>query len=236
MPYPIAHPAAVLPLARLMGRFAVPSALAIGSVAPDLWYLIPFIERDDTHSLAGLAWFCVPVGLALYLLFHLFAKQPLIALTSPRLGAYTPSRLPQATWLAVVISLFAGGLTHLGWDALTHSYDELFPRFNWLQHGSSALGSAVLLWWGTQRLRAAPPARPVLSARVRLCTVAALLGSAALAALHAAALPAHDLPFHDLPALRQFARSTGVAALEALAVALFIYCLLFQRKMLRRAA
>jgi hypothetical protein len=133
--------------------------------------------------------------------------------------------------MAVLLSLAAGALTHLAWDELTHSYDELFPRFNWLQHGSTVLGSAVLLWWGARKLRAAPPAPAVLSLRARLCTIAALLGSAALAAFHSAQLPAHDLV-----ALRHFARTAGIAALEALAVALFIYCLAFQRKMLRRAA
>lgn len=231
MPYPIAHPAAVLPLARVMGRFGVPSALAIGSITPDLWYFIPFVERPESHSLAGLAWFCAPVGLLLYLLYHLLLKQPLIALLSPRLGAFTPARMPQVSWLAVAVSLLVGALTHLGWDDLTHSYDELFPRFNWLQHGSTLLGSAVLLWWGAQKLREAPPAPPMLSMRVRLCTIAGLLGAALLAAFHAAQPPAHDLA-----ALRHFARTTGFAALEALGVALFIYCLLFQRKMLRRAA
>jgi hypothetical protein len=66
VPYPFAHPAAVLPLA----RFGVPSALVIGSVAPDLWYLLPFIDRAQTHSLSGVLAFCLPAGLLLYLLFH----------------------------------------------------------------------------------------------------------------------------------------------------------------------
>lgn len=231
MPYPFAHPAAVVPLARLMGRFAVPSALAIGSIAPDLWYFIPELERSDSHSLIGLASFCLPVGLLVYALYHLFLKQPLIALVSPRLRAFTPPRLPQASWLAVVVSLLAGALTHLGWDAFTHSYDELFPRFNWLQHGSTLFGSAVLAWWGAQKLREAPPAPPLLSRRVRVCTLLALLGTAAFAAFHAA-----QPPSSDLVALRHFVRTAGFAALEALGAALFIYCLLFQRKMARRAA
>ena len=89
MPYPFAHPAAVLPLARPMGRFAVPSALAIGSVVPDLWYFVPFADRADSHSLAALFWFCLPAGLAAYALFHLLLKQPLTSgslSSSPRCG------------------------------------------------------------------------------------------------------------------------------------------------------
>ena len=230
MPYPFAHPAAVLPLARPMGRFAVPSALALGSVTPDLWYFVPLIERADSHGLAGLAWFCVPAGLLLYALFHLLLKQPLIALISPRLGAFTPAGLPAVPWHAVIVSLLVGALTHVGWDELTHSYDD-GSQHNWLQHASTALGSAVLAWWAAQKLRAVAPSPGPLSPMARVCIACALLAAAALAALHAA-----EPPSPDLLALRRFLRTGGLAALEALGAALFIYCLLFQRKMVRRAA
>lgn len=96
MPYPFAHPAAVLPLARPMGRFAVPSALAIGSVLPDLWYIVPLVDRADSHSLAALFWFCLPAGLLSYVLFHRLLKQPLIALLSTRLGRFACAGLPAA--------------------------------------------------------------------------------------------------------------------------------------------
>jgi len=230
MPYPFAHPAAVLPLPRLMGCFGVPSALAIGSMVPDFWYFAPFVERGESHSVAGLAWFCLPIGLLLYALFHLFLKQPLIALLSPRLGNFTSPRLPAAPWSAVVVSLLVGAVTHLAWDALTHSHDEGW-RHNWLQHLSTASGSLVLGWWIWRKLRRAPAAPSPLSPLARIVTLVAFVTIAAFAALHEAAPPAPDLL-----ALRQFLRSGGLAALEALGAALFIYCLLFQRKMARRAA
>jgi len=230
MPYPFAHPAAVLPLARPLGRFGVASALAIGSVAPDLWYFVPFVERGDSHSVAGMAWFCLPAGLLVYALFHLFLKQPLIALLSPRLRAFTPARLPAVPWSAVIVSLLAGTVTHLAWDGLTHSYDEGW-RHNWLQHASTASGTLVLGWWIWRKLRRAPAAPAALSPLARAATLLAFVAVAALAALHEAAPPAPDLY-----ALRQFLRTGGLAALEALGAALFIYCLVFQRKMARRAA
>lgn len=213
-----------------MGRFGVPSALAIGSMAPDFWYFIPFVERGASHSIAGLAWFCLPCGLLLYALFHLFLKQPLIALLSPRLGAFTPPRLPAVPWIAVLVSLLMGALTHLAWDALTHSHDEAW-RHNWLQHASTAGGSLVLGWWIWRKLRRAPAAPSALSPLARAATLLGFAAVAAFAALHEAAPPAPDLL-----ALRQFLRSGGLAALEALGAALVIYCLLFQRKMARRAA
>ena len=230
MPYPFAHPAAVLPLVRPMGRFAVPSALAIGSMAPDLWYFVPLVERPDSHSLAALFWFCLPAGLLVYALFHLLFKQPLIALLSPRLGSFTPQRLPAVPWHAVIASLLVGALTHLGWDALTHSHDDPFQRHNWLQHASTALGAAVLAWWAWHKLRCAPAAPSTLSPLARVCIGCTLLGAAALAAWCAA-----ELPSPDLVALRGFLRTGGLAALQALGAALLVYALLFQRKILRRA-
>lgn len=231
MPYPFAHPAAVLPLARPLGRFAVPSALAIGSMAPDLWYFVPFLGRDESHTLAALGWFCLPAGLIVYTLFHRILKQPLIALLSPRLGAFTPAAMPEVPLRAVMVSLLAGALTHLAWDALTHSYDDGLQRHNWLQHASTALGTIVLGWWAWRRLRRVPAAPGPLSPRVRAGILLVLLGAASLAAWATAEAPAADLL-----ALRQFLRTAGFAAVQALSVALLVYCLLFQRKMLRRAA
>ena len=230
MPYPFAHPAAVLPLARPLGRFAVPSALAIGSMSPDLWYFVPLIGRSESHSLAGLAWFCLPAGLLVYALFHLFVKQPLIALVSPRLGAFTPAGLPAVPWYAVMVSLLVGALTHVVWDHLTHSYEHGWQH-NWMQHVSTACGSAVLAWWCAQKLRRVPPAAGPLSLIARVCITGALLAAALVAAWLAA-----EPPSSDLLALRRFLRTGGLAALQALGAALFIYCLVFQRKMIRRAA
>jgi hypothetical protein len=200
-------------------------------MAPDFWYLVPLLERGDSHSLAGLACFCLPAGLLVYALFHLLLKQPLVALVSPRLGRFTPASLPDVPWLAVMVSLLAGALTHLAWDALTHFYDDGLQRHNWLQHASTALGTMVLGWWSWRKLRLVPAAPGPLSPLARASIILALLGAAALTAWITAEPPAADLR-----ALRQFLRTGGIAAVQALSVALLVYCLVFQRKMLRRAA
>ena len=216
MPYPFAHPAAVLPLAPLMGRFAVPSALAIGSVVPDLWYFVPMVTRVQSHSAAALIWFCIPLGLLVYALFHVLLKEPMIELLSPRLAAFSSPGLPAARWHAVLISLLAGAATHLVWDALTHSNDYAVHGHNWAQHASTALGTAVLLWWGWRKLRAAPlPRDAVLSLRSRIGIGLLLVAPAAAAALLGAV---------DNGNLRTFVRSAGLAALQAMAVAIFVYC------------
>jgi Domain of unknown function (DUF4184) len=222
VPYPFAHPAAVLPLARPMGRFAVPSALVIGSVIPDLWYFLPLVGREASHSPAGLLWFCLPVGLAAYVLFHVLLKQPLIALISPRLASFACAGVPAVPWYAVVASLLAGALTHIVWDPLVHH--------SWLQHASTLAGSAILAWWIWRKLRGAPtPSHaPQLTPLSRAFVIAGLLGAMAVAALWSAD---SGIAF-DRPALRHLLRTAGIAGLQALGAALVVYCILFQRKML----
>ena len=227
MPYPFAHPAAVLPLARLMGPLAVPSALAIGSTLPDLWYFVPLASRDESHSIPALLWFCLPLGAAAYLLFHLVLKQPLVALISPRLGAFACAGLPRVPWYAVAASLVAGALTHIAWDALVHS-----PDHRWLQHASTALGSAILAAWIWRKLRRAPRPTgiPGLSRRARACVALAALAAMALAALWTADIS----PALDRATLRYLLRTAGLAGLEALAAALFFYCAIWQLRAARR--
>ena len=229
LPYPFAHPAAVLPLARPMGRFAVPSALAIGSIAPDLWYLVPGLARHDTHGAFAALWFCLPAGLLAYLAFHLLLKQPLLALLSPRLGAFACRGLPAAAWPAVMASLLAGALTHLAWDAATHAFEDAW-RHNWVQHASTATGTAVLAWWISRKLRGAPAAASPVSSFSRTCVLICLAGAMMISALWSA----DRWLAPDAAALRHFARTAGVAALQGLAAALLLfsllYCLLFQRK------
>jgi hypothetical protein len=227
VPYPFAHPAAVLPIVPLMGRFAVPSALAIGSVTPDLWHLVPFAERADSHSAAALLWFCLPAGLLAYALFHLVLKQPLIALLSPRLEAFACKGLPRAPWYAVVVSVLVGALTHLAWDALTHTNDHTMQDPNWFQHANTALGAAILGWWIWRRVRRVPPLPFQVSAFHRGCVALAIGGVMAIAGLNAAdSWPAFD---------RQLIKSVGIGALQGLAVALLVYALAFRRKILRHA-
>ena len=221
MPYPFAHPAAVLPLARLMGPLAVPSALAIGSIVPDLWYFVPLATRDQSHGIPALLWFCLPLGAAAYFLFHLLLKQPLIALLSPRLGAFACAGLPRVPAYAVAASLVAGALTHIAWDSLVH-----YPQPPWLQHASTALGTAVLAGWIWHKVRTArvPAAALRLSPVVRMSVVLAALGVMAAVA----ACTADVAPALDRGTLRHLLRTAGIAGLQGFGAALLCYCALWQ--------
>jgi hypothetical protein len=237
VPYAFAHPAAVVPLAKLLGRSAVPSALAIGSVIPDAWYLIPGLERGDTHNLLGVLWFCLPAGLVAYAAFHLIFKQPMLALAprnlAGRLAAWTSPGLPAVPWLAVAGSVLAGIATHLVWDALTHTdylkvlNTELFAGVRLqqvLQHGSTLLGSAFLAGWLWRKLRATQP-RPELRGlqpRVRAAVLAAMIVLPAIA--FCAVLQALDGE-----SLRIALRAAGVTGLCAFGVVALSFCLAWRR-------
>lgn len=234
MPYPFAHPAAILPLARPMGRFAVPSALAIGAIAPDLWYLVPPLARAHSHSLIGLLAFCLPAGIVAYLAFHLLLKQPLLALLprsiACRLAGVTAERLPRVPWTAVLASLLAGAATHVLWDAATHDRFVVHDM-QVLQHVSTLLGTAMLAAWLWRWLRdAAPqdlPPRCVLPPLARGCIVGLLIGLTAGWTWRIAGLEAIGLP-QDLEEWRYAMRTAGLAGVQALALSSIGYAVLWK--------
>lgn len=236
MPYAIAHPLAVIPLARLLGRRAVPSALVIGSLVPDAWYLVPGIERPLSHTAPGLVLFCLPAGLALYLLFHLLLKEPLLCLLPPgiarRAAAHASPRLPGRPWLWVCACLVLGAATHQAWDAFTHAgpFSRHLPLLHApvlgmelhrvLQHLSTLVGGALVAAWTWRTLRATQPVPySVLPHRSR---VAAVGSFAALALLVFGAVLA--LAFPELE-LRRSLRVAAAAAVAVLGLALFLYAL-----------
>lgn len=213
MPFTLAHPVAILPLVRPLGRFAVASALVVGSVAPDLAYFVPLpISREQTHSLPGLLWFCLPFGLLTYFVFHLLFA-PLIHGLSPKQIA---TRLPEQ-WsgtsvqnpisIPVVISILVGALTHVLWDSFTHSGglpSTVLPLLDRqvgevggytiyvhkvLQHTSNFLGMGILAWWLWRAYRSENPqgSEPALSPLAQIAILGAILVPPVVVSLFAAA-------------------------------------------------
>lgn len=246
MPYMFAHPAAAIPLRFVLGPLAVPSALAIGSVAPDLWYLVYFVDREQSHSAAGLLWFCLPAGLLLYAAFHLLFKHPVLSLMpawlAARLAHWTCPSLPRVPWYAPVVSLLAGSLAHLAWDALTHGSvrgleEAVFAvgRYNvhmqqLLQHSSTLLGSAFLAWWLWRKLRAPAHLRPstvVLPIPLRAGILSALFIASAAPLWHAA-LGTSAPALADIGTVRTLLRGAATSGLSALGLGLVAYCMLWR--------
>jgi hypothetical protein len=260
MPFTFAHPAASVPLLGKLGRYGVLSALVIGSVVPDFSYFMPFpVARWRTHDLFGLFWFCVPMGLVSYAVFHALLARPCIDLLPEplraRCHALADARVPPVL-AAVVVSVFVGALTHVAWDAFTHAGAPIvrvsrtlrFPLgtisgypvsvYTILQHLSTLVGFAVIAVWvrrfATGR-QSAPPTPPAFTLGPA-ARAAALVAVAALAITLWLASGRVVAPTEvTLRALQLFLRRAVPAAITASALALGCYAIAWQL-LARRAA
>lgn len=228
----------------------MPSALAIGSMIPDAWYLVPLLTRGDSHGVLGLLWFCLPAGLFAYAAFHLIFKQPMLALLpkslADRLGAWTSAGLPDVSWSAVLVSLLAGSATHLAWDAFTHEgpISDALPfleanlfaigtfevrTLQLLQHASTLLGTAFLGAWLWRKLRTTAPRTEVraLHPRMRIAVLAAMVIVPAIAFVTVAS--ALGPSSFGAGAFRNTLRAGGVTAFSTLGFVALSFCLAWQR-------
>lgn len=169
MPFTFSHPAIVLPLTLLPRRWFSLTGLFIGSLTPDFEYFLRMrIKSNYSHTLEGLFWFDLPLGLLLAFLFHKIVKNKLIE----NLPAFLKSRFLvfrmfewnqyfKLNWKSVITSILIGAASHLFWDSFTHEtgfFVELIPVLQQsvnflgvtipilkiLQHSSSLVGGIVL--------------------------------------------------------------------------------------------
>ena len=249
MPITIAHPIAAIPLRRPLGRLGVLSALVIGSLVPDVPLFLRLSANRETHTLLGLFWFCLPVGVLAYVVFDRVLDQPLRALLPEAVQMRLPvgeARRPRAWSPAVLLSILLGAATHTVWDSFTHGGAagvELFPVletrlfrvsgytayvFSVLQHSSSIIGTAILVTWIVRWYRRAPR-HPLAASELSPHTRKRLL--AAIAIVVVAVVVARGVTrFPDEPTLRAlqpFARRLIVAGLSSLVVAVTAYAVIW---------
>lgn len=172
MPFTISHVAAVLPFARFLRQGKLLSAAVIGSMVPDFSLFLPEqMPRYETHGLPALFAFCLPMGLLCYWTFQLHIKTATLELLPGKLhdlwredGRAAPLHSVRQ-WLLAAIGVLLGALTHLIWDGFTHenargvrmlsALDEVrvtflgheFSWFRFMQHSSSVIGLAFVLWF-----------------------------------------------------------------------------------------
>jgi len=202
MPFTPTHIVAVLPVAGML-RYLPFSALAIGSMIPDVPVFAPFVVPYAlTHSPYGVFTTCLPLGLAAYLLFQCVLKTPAISLfpcwMQARMMPYSTSLLRPSVGflLCVSIAITVGAYTHIAWDAFTHQGrwgTQWFPILNKtvaiagykitgykiFQYGSTLAGLPLLTLLGAVRLSRTTPA-PIsglhpFSPQAKLCAVAAVV-------------------------------------------------------------
>ena len=136
MPFPLAHPAAVLPLRRQCPRRFNFPALVLGSLSPDIGYCFGHLHvaRFSHHFLAGGFGFCLPVGLLLVLLFYRLRGPVVQRLPARYRRIFEPLCLrPAGSFWVIVISLLVGAWTHILWDSLTHADGWLVEHLPILQ-------------------------------------------------------------------------------------------------------
>ncbi len=248
MPFTIAHPAILLPL-----RHWLPwSALAIGAITPDLEYLLKLRPLAGLgHSFVGLVLFCLPVGLALWLLFHRLIKRAAELMLPESERCYTsaiaenPTRLSFTALAQVTFAILLGAASHWAWDSLTHAgrigdrivpnlkepiltlsgYDVTLLRL--FQHGSTVVGTAVLILayarWRSRQKPSTPQERLVPTVKIALVAVQ-LFAPIALAIL--VTLPSVGL-VDDLESIRPLVgllvvRGLAFATVTGLLISVFL--------------
>ncbi|SDM68388.1 DUF4184 family protein [Nonomuraea jiangxiensis] len=251
MPFTPSHVALVVPLmvSPRVRRFVDPWALALGAMVPDLPIFLPFLpDYTDWHSWAGVVTLDLAAVLLLLPLFHLVLRDPLISLLPPSLAGRAALLVP---YRMAVLPMAAGGVvgaaSHVLWDSFTHSTGPMewgpwlsvsvfgvIRLFRLLQYVSSAVGLAVVVWWGWRGLArmtaTAVPDRLRLAPRVRWTVLAA----AAFGIVAGAVLwPLVDEPVPEL-GLPSVITKTGAGTVVGLCLVLACYAVVWQ--VLRRMA
>jgi Domain of unknown function (DUF4184) len=155
MPFTISHVAVVLPFSRLLARWRLLSAVAIGAMVPDFGLFVPWrLHRFGTHSVEALFTFCLPVGLFAYWLFQYLIKAPVMEVLPE--GAYarwnrfsSPANAASILqWILAGLGVLAGALTHLVLDAFTHEGARGVRMIPWLEDPVVEIGKHhVLGFW-----------------------------------------------------------------------------------------
>ena len=203
MPFTLSHAAAALPLRHVLRGAAVFPALVIGCFIPDIPYFLPEpLCNINAHHLPGLVLFGIPAGWTIYALCFGLLLEPSVALL-PRpyaslLSASASHKAVLARPWSVTLSLLAGAVSHIVWDAFTHRRGfvvnawpaltqpiwqvgtHTLPPYFILQHSSTVVGILCLVFHVRRRLREAPPtsliaeSTPQLPAKHKIAVAAAL--------------------------------------------------------------
>lgn len=170
MPLTFAHPAIILPLRYLPKRWVSLTGLVIGSMVPDFEYFMRMrVKSIYSHTLFGLFWFDLPLGLISVLIYRLLIKDKLIdhlpETFSRRFSAYkgdSASELSFAVIAIVCLSVIIGAASHLIWDGFTHPHGYFVVAmpalsaivrlgsqqvyvYKLMQHSSTLIGLAVIV-------------------------------------------------------------------------------------------
>ena len=215
MPFTPAHAAAALPLLRFR---LVPSALVVGTMAPDFEYFLRFAPGGGFgHTIPGAFLQSLPLALIVLWIFHAVVKAPLVQLLPHGVRRRIAVRAERfrfggpARFLLIVVSALVGIATHLAWDSFTHFDTWPYHHVEWLRRAtnlpilgltahfailqlvSSAAGMLIVGAWVAHWYRVIAPMRgddeeEAMPARRRYTVLAGIAAGAALAAIIRAAI------------------------------------------------
>lgn len=169
MPFTFSHPALILPLKFLPRQWFSMTGLIIGSLTPDFEYFLRMrIQSDYSHTIGGLFWFDLPLGIIIAFIFHNIVRDSLFDnLPTFLKSRFTPfilinwNKYFKTHWVIVSISIIIGAFSHILWDGFTHEHGyfvktipilskttELFARqipiLKIIQHTSTLLGGLII--------------------------------------------------------------------------------------------
>ena len=183
MPFTFSHPAIVLSLKYLPKRLVSMTGLIIGSIVPDFEYFIRMkVESIYSHTIMGMLWFDLPLGLILAFLYHNIIRNPLIDnLPFPlkqrvhHFKKFEWNNYFQKNFIVVFLSLLIGISSHIVWDSFTHKtghfvilmptlrhiislFNFQVPFYKVLQHLSSLIGGIIVLFciWKLPVIKSVP--------------------------------------------------------------------------------
>ena len=171
MPFTLSHPAIILPLTYLPKKRISLTGLVVGSLTPDFEYFIRMKVRSSySHTLDGLLWFDLPLGIILTFIFHLIIRNTLFrnlpSFLNERFFTFTQFNWInhfKRNWIVVILSILIGSASHIFWDSFTHDHGYfvenikfipnhkveiigiIFPIHKIIQHLSTIIGAFVIL-------------------------------------------------------------------------------------------
>jgi len=146
MPFPLAHPAAALPLRRWCPKYLDFPSLIVGSLTPDLAASIDDWEYFS-HTILGSLVFCLPVGLLTIWIFHKVRTALVTTLPNPHRNALLPlCTATVGSRFVVIMSLVLGSWLHITWDLFTHDHSWLVQKIPLLSFSVRGVPLNHLLW------------------------------------------------------------------------------------------
>jgi hypothetical protein len=137
MPFTLAHPIIVIPLKKLNRNWFSLTALVIGSMVPDFEYFIRMkVYSVYSHTIQGIFWFCLPIGLLSCFIFHDIIRNdfidncPILRFRFHRYNDFNWNAYFKKKWYIVIVSLLIGIVSHILWDNFSHNtgiFVKLFP-------------------------------------------------------------------------------------------------------------